>query len=61
MMFAGTSGVDSQMDMMHPMVTDFGAFLLARQTINDDDRVCASHLNCNAILPTLFTSVVFFC
>jgi hypothetical protein len=24
MMFAGTSGVDSQMDMIHPMVTDFG-------------------------------------
>jgi len=22
MMFVGTSGVDSQMDMMHPMVTD---------------------------------------
>lgn len=23
MMFAGTSGVDSQMDMMHPMAADF--------------------------------------
>ena len=23
MMFVGTSGVDSQMDMMHPMATDF--------------------------------------
>lgn len=42
MMFAGTSGVDSQMDMMHPMITDFvRALLLPRRTTVNDDRVFA--------------------
>lgn len=61
MMFAGTSGVDSQMDMIHPMVTDY--FGRSVRFFSRDRRIMTIDRSGARVLPTHFAfarrSVVF--